>query len=99
MTPNLGNGILDHRFKIVFDLNGDGAFTISDVWEWVKWIYFAPGDYLIIQLLNAEVEHTAVGRFFELSSVSIGGIASGAFSAVVLLIAFVIWELQFALEV
>ena len=98
MTPNLGNGILDHRFKIVFDLNGDGAFTISDVWEWVKWIYFAPGDYLIIQLLNTEVGHTEVGRFFELSPAYIGGIARGAFSAVVLLIAFFIWELQFALE-
>jgi len=29
------------------DFNGDGAFTISDLWQSVGWFYFMPGDLLV----------------------------------------------------
>ena len=35
------------RWYFALDMNGDGIFTIDDVWLMVKYVYFAPGDLVI----------------------------------------------------
>ena len=42
----------DGRWYIAIDLNCDGAFTISDVWLWLKWWFFMPGDGLLWALMQ-----------------------------------------------
>jgi hypothetical protein len=55
---------------------------------WFKWLYFVPGDILIIGLLN-----TGYGRFFGLSPASIAGTASGTISFIVwLFLFFILYE-------
>lgn len=56
-------------------MNGDGAITISDVFLWVKWLYFYPGDYVI-----AYTGNTFLGIFLEFDGNSFGGIGSGVIS-------------------
>jgi hypothetical protein len=36
------------RWQIAWDMNGDGAVTVSDAWIWLKWIFCAPGDFLLL---------------------------------------------------
>jgi hypothetical protein len=62
-------------------MTGDGVITISDVWLWVKWLYFLPGDAAI-----ASVGPTPVGQFLEASPQSFGSVWSGTLS-------FVIWPM------
>ena len=57
------------------DLTGDGAFTISDVQGWMKFVFFLPGDAGICLTYT-----TAFGRFLELSPLSLFGWGSGIFS-------------------
>ena len=45
------------------DINNDGLFTISDVWDILYSIFYYPGDFLISYMLN-----TKLGPFFELST-------------------------------
>jgi hypothetical protein len=59
------------------DMNYSGSITISDVWLWVKWLYFYPGDGFVYFLLNAAPD---LGHFFEITYSSYGGVLSGAFS-------------------
>ena len=63
------------RWQIRLDQNLDGVFSVSDVWLWIKWLYFAPGDAIIFVLSRIESTRT----FFELSPDSYGN----WFSAVV----------------
>jgi hypothetical protein len=49
-------------------MNFDGRVTITDVWLWVKWLYFYPGDWLL-----STVMFTSFGDFFELSADNFGG--------------------------
>ena len=59
----------DYRpWDFVADMNMDGLITISDVWLWFKWLFFIPGDSLILFL-----GPSAVGRFFEMSPENYGG--------------------------
>lgn len=76
--------LFNDRFRLVADLTGDGAFTISDVWAWFKWIYFAPGDLASILLLD-----TGLGNFLEMSVDTLSGLGSGVFS-------LFFWLLMFA---
>lgn len=59
------------------DMNGDGAITISDVWLWIKWLYFYPGDGLHYALMHGLPK---LAEFFEVSSASYGGGFSGVVS-------------------
>jgi len=61
------------------DMNFDGVFTISDVWLFLKSLYFYPGDYLIKIIIN-----TDIGNFFEFSGNDYGGTFSG-------IISFIAW--------
>jgi hypothetical protein len=61
-------------------MNGDGMVTISDVWLWLKWIFFAPGDFLLLVLMKYG---TSVALFLEITPANISGVLSGVISAFV----------------
>ncbi len=67
--------VLSERFRLVADMNRDGAFTISDIWAWFKFVYFAPGDLIAGVLYGSEA-----GRFLEINYGSLGGWGSGVVS-------------------
>jgi hypothetical protein len=71
----VSTAVLTERFRLVADMNRDGVFTISDIWAWFNFVFFAPGD-LVIGVLYG----TAVGRFLEISPGSISGVGSGVLS-------------------
>jgi hypothetical protein len=52
------------RWNIVSDMNGDGTVTISDAWLWFKWLFFAPGDFLLLLLMKYG---TAIALFLEIN--------------------------------
>ena len=54
------------------DMNGDGIVTIRDVWAWVGWLFFYPGDIAITGMLKVE----GFARFFELTPAYYGGALS-----------------------
>ena len=62
--------------KLRSDMNGDGVQTISDLWLWVKGLYFWPGNWLIEQLAR----NPKMMEFFELNWQSCGGWLSLAIS-------------------
>jgi hypothetical protein len=64
------------RFRA--DMNGDGIVSIADVWLWIKWLYFYPGDGLIYLIGN-----TAVGSYLNLSAQPYGGELALGISVVV----------------
>ena len=72
---------LTERWSFLLDMNRDGVFTISDIWVWVSFVFFAPGDGLIYLVLNSFPD---VGTFLEYSVADYGGISSG-------IISFVVW--------
>jgi uncharacterized iron-regulated membrane protein len=72
------------QWAFVADMNYDGAVTISDVWLWVKWLYFYPGDLFLAGLMSG---FPGVARFFEITSGSYGGFFSGVLAAIVWLVA------------
>jgi len=62
------------------DMDQNGAITISDIWLWVDWLFFYPGDFLILGIMKFGDIHT----FFELSSNTFGNWFSG-------IISFIFW--------
>src|SRR5262245_60359150 len=77
------------RWNIVSDMNGDGAVTISDAWLWFKWLFFAPGDFLLLLLMKYG---TATALFLEINPDSLYGMLSGFISVVIWL--FILKALQ-----
>ena len=67
------------------DMTGDGRVTISDVWLWVKWLFFYPGDCFIYGVGNS-----GIGQLLEMSPENLGGTASFIVSALV-------WAMTFAI--
>jgi len=65
------------RWELVGDMNADGVVTISDMWLWVKWVMYLPGDGVI-----AVVGPTVIGRFLELTPESFGGVTSLVLSVI-----------------
>jgi hypothetical protein len=59
-------------------MNGDQLFTISDLIEIIRLLFFMPGDWLACQLWG-----TPFGRFMEISATSFGGWGSGIVSGLV----------------
>ena len=62
------------------DMDQNGVITISDLWLWVQWLFFYPGDLLILGIMKFGDIHT----FFELSSSTFGNWFSG-------IISFIFW--------
>ena len=78
------------RWTFVADMNRDGVVTISDVGLWIKWMFFAPGDWCILMLMNYA---PSVSMFFELSQSSIYGTASAIISAITWVFVFLSWTI------
>lgn len=74
--PNAAEQARD--WKIGMDMNGDGVFTISDVWELLYSLFYYPGDYVVQTLIGTEL-----GKFLEISAASYGGIVSFVLSLIV----------------
>ena len=72
----------DGRWFFAMDMNCDGVFSISDVAQWLLWIFFAPGDFLLSLLMKWPEAAT----FLELSPTAYSGWISGTVSAIVWLI-------------
>ncbi len=53
-------------------MNGDGIVTITDVWAWIGWLFYYPGDIAIYGMLKVE----GFARFFELTPAYYGGVLS-----------------------
>jgi hypothetical protein len=71
---------LEHQWfsKLTADRNLDGKITISDVWLWIKWFYFYPGDFIVVLL---DLEFPILAEFFEITeNNSVGGMFSGIVS-------------------
>lgn len=68
------------RWIFVADMNRDGFITISDLWLWVKWIFYAPGDCI---LLGVMLQMPSLARFLEISTLMLYGWQSFAISLVV----------------
>lgn len=65
-----------HRqWKFIADMNRDGALTPSDVWLWLQWLFFLPGDALI-----ALLGPTALGAVVQLTPESFGTATSALLS-------------------
>jgi DNA-binding MarR family transcriptional regulator len=74
------------------DVNGDGAFTASDVLLFVENAFFLPGDWLVWTIATYV---PSFAGFFELGPGSYGGVFSGFISAfawlAVLLLIIIVW--------
>ena len=78
------------------DMDQNGVTTISDIWLWVQWLFFYPGDFLILGIMKFGDIHT----FFELSSSTFGNWFSGIISfifwfAIILKLVIFFFELRF----
>lgn len=76
-------GPMHYRWHLSADPNFDGVLSISDVWLWIKWFYFAPGDLIILSLASIE----PLGTFFELGPHSYGNWFSAVVGAPFMLLA------------
>jgi hypothetical protein len=65
-------------FKADMDFNG--LVTISDTWLWFKWLFFYPGDFLILAIMK----FGDIQTFLELSASTFGNWFSG-------IISFIFW--------
>jgi hypothetical protein len=59
--------------------NGDGVFTIDDVWLMVRYVYFAPGDLLVF----GQMADPDLPTLFDLDASWLYGWASGTISGLV----------------
>ena len=79
-----------HRqWQFIADMNRDGALTPSDVWLWLQWLFFMPGDALI-----AQFGPTPLGRLLELTPASFGASTSVLLSAALWLVG--LWALYYS---
>jgi len=58
-------------------MNRDGLVTVSDLWLWVKWAFYAPGDCI---LLGVMLQMPQVAKFLEVSTLMLYGWWSFAIS-------------------
>lgn len=62
-----------------YDMNSDGAFTISDIVDWIWWALAMPGD---LSLITSMIWAPGIAQFFEISPSLLGGWLSTAISIV-----------------
>ena len=77
-----------HRlWKFVEDMNYDGFFTSSDVWLWIKWLFFYPGDLILLTVIKAFPE---LAQFLELGPDNYSGKLSGLISVFAWIFVFLV---------
>ena len=69
--------IITKPWHFVSDTNEDSIITISDVLNWISWLFFLPGDSF---LFYVNKEFPNIARFFEISNDSFHGFISGFLS-------------------
>jgi hypothetical protein len=69
----------DARWTIVADANGDGKVSVSDVWLWFQYVFFAPGDLIILWIMGLP----KLASFFEIGSDNLSGWGSGFISTLI----------------
>ena len=74
----------ERRWSLATDANGDGIITISDFWAWVEWVFFAPGDFVLLSMI---IRFPDVALFLEMTPSMLSGWLSGAISMVLLWLA------------
>lgn len=79
----------ERRWAWPDDMNGDGVQTVADTWEWVKAVFFAPGDFLLLNFMRTKA---TTAHFWELSPAMLGG----GFSAILSLL---VWGLAAGLVI
>jgi hypothetical protein len=67
----------DVRWIFLTDMNGDGVVTISDFWLWAKWVFYAPGDFMLLALM---LKAPSVAGFLEITTAMLYGWWSFALS-------------------
>ena len=73
------------RWNFIIDMNGDGQITISDVWLWASYIFFAPGDVILLGIM---LKLPSVAAFLEMTPKLVSGWWS-------LAISFLFWAICF----
>jgi hypothetical protein len=76
---------ISERWNLVSDMTRDGMFTISDVWQWLGYLFHAPADagyYLIMR------RAPDLAQFLEISVASYGNWPSGVLSTLVWVITY-----------
>jgi hypothetical protein len=58
------NSAWDVRWTFIWDMNRDGFVTISDVWLWMKWAFFIPGDFILLVIM---LKTPSIAGFLEIS--------------------------------
>ncbi|MCY1427556.1 hypothetical protein D9M71_434060 [compost metagenome] len=74
------------QWSFIADMNHSGSITIGDIWLWCDWLFYYPGDTLILFLINHAPPKFI--QFFEITYNSYGGPFSGVISGVVFLFIF-----------
>jgi hypothetical protein len=64
-------------------MNGDGAMTGADTWLWLKWVFFAPGDLLLLLLMKFG---TDAAVFLQVNPSDLSGWITGLLSAAIWLV-------------
>lgn len=81
--------------KFARDMNGDGLFTISDVWAWGKYSFYYPGDQAAVFILSFK----GFSQFFELTPALCRGWLSLFISLLFWIIAYRLLDLVYGPDV
>lgn len=80
-------------YPFVVDVNGDQQFTVSDVFMWLKEVFFLPGDWLIYSVATRMPE---TARFLELGAADYGHnlslLVSGVFWFALFILVIIVWR-------
>src|SRR4051812_49330686 len=68
------------RWNFAWDMNGDGQITITDFGLIFKWLFYAPGDWLVLIMMSS---FSDVAAFFEISLLHLQSWFSLTVSAIV----------------
>jgi len=73
------------RWQLSWDMNNDGSVSIGDFWLFLRWVFFVPGDFvLLLMMLHA----TTIALYLGMGVKLLSGAISGAISAVVWIVTF-----------
>lgn len=73
--------------SLALDMNGDGRFTIADLWAWLEHLLFLPGDVVLSLVLT---HAPALAAFFELNADHYGTPVTKFLSVAIWLAGFVL---------
>jgi hypothetical protein len=84
------------RWHFALNMKGDGVFTITDVGLMAKYVFFAPGDALILSVLGYQ---PALATFFEMDASWLYSWKSTVISIIAWILALrIIGEIVFEME-